>query len=85
MAEENPVSQQPQVLAQGARQRLPGYMLGQAFRQAQAYRQQAAGTEQAQRKEDRLPAGQVHQHPTQHRCQDRRQAHDQHQLRKHFG
>ena len=63
--------------------RLFRLMLDQGQRD-QADRQQAGGTEQAQHQEDRLPARQVHQHPAQHRREDRRQAHHQHQLREHF-
>lgn len=85
MPQENRVGQQPAVLAQRPRQRLSRHMGRQALGQPQGHGRRRHGAEQSQADENRLPAVQVHQQPAKHWRENRRQAHDQHQLRKHLG
>ncbi len=85
MADEDAVLQQVDVLAKCATQRLTRRAGGHAFRQPQCNRRQAGTTEKRQADKDRLPAKGADQYSAKHGCQNRSQAHDQHQLRKDLG
>ncbi len=85
VADEEAITEQPQILPERTGHRLtrqPGRI---GFRQPERDRHQAHRAEQRQQDEDRRPAERRQQRAARHRREDRRQAHHQHQLREHLG
>ncbi|MNE33910.1 hypothetical protein D3C80_1276060 [compost metagenome] len=85
MTEKRPIAEQPPVFAQRAAQGRLGRVGRQGFRQPQRHTEPAEHAEGEQAGEDRLPAEPAEERAAGQRREDRRQAHDQHQLGKYLG